>query len=119
MTFVVGCSRFVVWSRKPEGQRLNDVVIVGLCASPNRAAQAWGPAVPSGAHIRTKLAYQNVDMCSLLKHGAISGRRCVCWGSLLSLGPALVGWSPVVAHEKTSENVPADGGAHGYGTGYW
>ena len=48
MTFVVGCSRFVVWSRKPGGQRLNDVVIVGLCASPNRAAQAWGPAVPSG-----------------------------------------------------------------------
>ena len=47
-TFVVGCSRFVVWSRKPGGQRLNDVVIVGLCASPNRAAQAWGPAVPPG-----------------------------------------------------------------------
>ena len=48
MTFVVGCSRFVVWSRKPGGQRLNDVVIVGLCTSPNRSAQAWGPAVPSG-----------------------------------------------------------------------
>ena len=37
--------------------------------------------------------------------GAVSGRRCVCWGSV-SLGPALAGWSPaglepIQAHNKS------------------
>ena len=45
------------------------------------------------------------DMCALLKNGAVSGRGCVCWGCLLTLGPARAGWSPVATHAKTPENV--------------
>ena len=54
------------------------------------------------------------DMCTVLEYGAVGGRRCVCWGSLLSLGPARAGWSPVVAHVKTSEHISADTGTHGH-----
>ena len=41
-----------------------------------------------------------------LSVGVVASR----WGCLLTLGPALAGWSPVLSHEKTPENGLADRG---------
>ena len=41
-----------------------------------------------------------------LSVGVVASR----WGCLLTLGPALAGWSPVKTHAKTPENVLADRG---------
>ena len=41
-----------------------------------------------------------------LSVGVVASR----WGCLLTLGPALAGWSPVETHAKTPENVLADRG---------
>ena len=58
-------------------------------------------------------------MCALLENGAVSGRGCACWGCLLTLGPALAGWSPVLSHAKTPENELADSGNMVKVTGDW
>ena len=70
------------------------------------------PCVSMSTWVNCPIALENVlaDKGVHVYPGLSVGVVASHWGRLLTLGPALAGWSPLKTHAKTPENVLADRG---------